>query len=194
MMSSINSEADATQLDQLLHVAVAILTQAIEVVQDVLTEDQQLTQQSKYMPGSTIGKHLRHARDHYVLLAQCMTAPAPRKLSYDVRIRNTPMETSRTAAVEALQHAIGLLRDVVPRSRLNETITLEAVTPHNQVLETTFGRELWFGSLHAVHHWSMVRVIAGEMGLTLKDEFGFAPSTLVHHGSESTLGASGAKM
>jgi hypothetical protein len=71
-----------------------------------------------------------------------MTAPAPRKLSYDVRIRNTPMETSRTAAVEALQHAIGLLQDVVPQSRLNEPITLEAVTPHNQVLETTFGREV----------------------------------------------------
>ncbi|KAG2117860.1 uncharacterized protein F5147DRAFT_250735 [Suillus discolor] len=48
--------------------------------------------------------------------------------------------------------------------------------------------QLWFAGLHAVHHWSMVRVIAGELDIKLDDDFGFAPSTLVHKGSEALLG------
>ena len=46
---------------------------------------------------------------------------------------------------------------------LDEPMTLNAVTPDMQVLQTSFGRELWFAGLHAVHHWSMIRVIAGEL-------------------------------
>ncbi|KAJ2920266.1 hypothetical protein MD484_g100, partial [Candolleomyces efflorescens] len=61
--------------------------------------------------------------------------------------------------------------------------------------QSTFGRELWFASLHCVHHWSMVRVIAGEMmitadqGIKLHEDFGFAPSTLVYQDrQEAPLG------
>ncbi|OSD05959.1 hypothetical protein PYCCODRAFT_1431780 [Trametes coccinea BRFM310] len=114
--------------------------------------------------------------------------PAPHVLSYDKRARNTPMETNRQAALDALNEAIAQLQEVVPLARMQEPITLHAVTPFPQVLETTFGRELWFAGLHAIHHWSMVRVIAGELGIKLEDSFGFAPSTLVHMESKASLG------
>ncbi|KAG8726130.1 hypothetical protein FRC12_023677, partial [Ceratobasidium sp. 428] len=57
-------------VEQLTEVARAVLGQAVDLLQNTLSDDDQLTYQSKYIPGSTIGKHLRHARDHYVLLAQ----------------------------------------------------------------------------------------------------------------------------
>lgn len=96
-------------------------------------------------------------------------------------MRNTPMETSLASAHEALSSTISQLEHLssiceadsehgkgyIPvndrRVDLDEPMTLNAVTPDMQALQTSFGRELWFSGLHAVHHWSMIRVIAGEL-------------------------------
>ncbi|KAI0768543.1 hypothetical protein BD413DRAFT_127994 [Trametes elegans] len=191
--SSVSSEQifhtdEAAARSRLLEVSTIILRQAVDLIQGGLTTDDQLTTPSNFIPGSTIGKHLRHARDHFVLLLEAMAGPPPRVLNYDRRARNTPMEGSRRAALEALNDAIAQLQEVVPKAKMTEPITLHAVTPYPQVLETTFGRELWFAGLHAIHHWSMVRVIAGELGIAMEESFGFAPSTLVHMESNAPLG------
>lgn len=121
------------------------------------------------------GKHLRHARDHYVLLLENLLGPAPHVMSYDTRIRNTPMETSRAGAKDALIETIQQLEEMVPQADVDGPVTLHAITPHMHEFQSTFGREvsvlamtclfraqddsmkLWFASLHCVHHWSMVR-------------------------------------
>jgi len=182
-------QGPAIQLNQLLSVSKTVLQQGLDLVDNILVSDEQLTVNSKFLPGSTIGKHLRHARDHFVLLLDCISSSSkPFVFSYDVRHRNTPMESGRSAAREALLETIHQLEETVPGADLNEPMTLHAVTPYPQVLETTFARELWFAALHCVHHWSMVRVIAGELDLKLAEDFGFAPSTLVHQGREAPLG------
>jgi hypothetical protein len=84
------------------------------------------------------------------------------------------METKLADARVALKDTISKLEKIVPRTKLEEPMILHAITPHVQVLDTSFGREvsdlgvstelefmsvrqqLWFASLHAVHHWSMV--------------------------------------
>jgi len=52
--SPLYDEAE-TPLTQLLSVSIAVLTQALDLVETVLTSDDQLTVHSKYLPGSTIG-------------------------------------------------------------------------------------------------------------------------------------------
>jgi hypothetical protein len=204
-------EDDMKDLEQLIDVGTTILNQALDLVNDALTSDEQLTVHSQYMPGSTIGttlspfsgpsarlishsgKHLRHARDHFTLLLDCVTRPPPYVLSYDVRSRNTPMETSREAARVAIESAIAQLKEVVPGVPLDAPITLHAVTPYSQTMQTTFGREvvhrnaihsaclisfsfqLWFAGLHAVHHWSMVclsQALISGADLSMFDRFG----------------------
>ncbi|KAF7789232.1 hypothetical protein EIP86_000173 [Pleurotus ostreatoroseus] len=76
------------------------------------------------------------------------------------------MESSRQAAHEAMKDAIAQLERVVPTAKLDEPLTLNAVTPYPQTLQSTFGRE----------------------GIQLEESFGFAPSTLVHQGSDAPLG------
>ncbi|KAG2156470.1 uncharacterized protein EDB93DRAFT_1079602 [Suillus bovinus] len=180
--------ASLSPLIQLQFVSTTVLQQALDLVENVLTSDDQLTAQSKFLPGSTIGKHLRHARDHFILLIECVSGSGPHIFSYDTRSRNTPMESNLSEARQALKQAISCVNEVVPTANLDLPLTLNAVTPFMQTFETTFGRELWFAGLHAVHHWSMVRVIAGELDIKLNDDFGFAPSTLVYKGSEALLG------
>lgn len=52
------------------------------------------------------------------------------------------METSRSAAKQALTEAIELLEKVVETAELNEPLTLHAITPYPQTVQTTFGREV----------------------------------------------------
>jgi len=183
-----------------VYVATAILQQAVDFLHNSITDEAQLVYQSKLLPGSTIGKHLRHARDHFNLLAQCISQGPPYVLSYDIRTRDTPMERSLEAAVSCLQTSIDDLNSIFSSEiregsldhgqqsgvRLESTtsITLHAVTPFNQVLQTSIGRELWFVALHAIHHYALVRVLAGELGLTVDDTFGVAPSTLKYRSGE----------
>ncbi|KAL1707690.1 hypothetical protein EV121DRAFT_198636 [Schizophyllum commune] len=190
----LGSHATTSDLSELLLVCKTVLQQGVDLLDKQLTEDAQLTADSKFLPGSTIGKHLRHARDHFVLLLNTVGAPANNDFSYDVRVRNTPMETSRKAAREALLATVQQLEAVVPRAKADATMQLDAITPYMQSFPTSFGRELWFCALHAVHHWSMVRVIAGEMGIQTPSDFGFAPSTLVYQNREAPLGTTKGKM
>ncbi len=155
-------EMKDSNLEQLIDVGTTILSQALDLVNDSLTSDEQLTVHSQYMPGSTIGtmsvrlicsiypehtpshsgKHLRHARDHFTLLLDCVARPQPYVLSYDVRSRNTPMETSREAARVALESAIAQVKEVVSGVPLDAPIILNAITPYSQTMQTTFGREV----------------------------------------------------
>jgi hypothetical protein len=52
------------------------------------------------------------------------------------------METKLTDARVALKDIISKLEDIVPRTKLEEPMTLHAITPHMQVLQTSFGREV----------------------------------------------------
>ncbi|KAF8334291.1 uncharacterized protein EI90DRAFT_3153595 [Cantharellus anzutake] len=172
-------------VDHAISVAVSIVEQAIGFL-DILGTDERLTYPSQAIPGGTIGKHIRHVADHYNLLLKAVVEGKLNDLSYDTRSRNTPVETSISRAREELLGLIDRLKNVVPTVPLDEPVTLHAVTPFPAVMQTTFGRELWFTSLHAIHHWSMIRVIAAEQGIASDDPFGVAPSTL-----ESRKGSEG---
>jgi hypothetical protein len=134
---------DADQVHQLLDVGSKVLDQALDLLNNSLSSDDQLSISSKFLPGSTIGKHLRHARDHFELLLDCIAAPPPYVLSYDVRVRNTPVETSLKAAREAIAETKKRLALAVPRVELGAPLTLNAVTPYEQVFASSVGREVW---------------------------------------------------
>ena len=48
-------EMKDSNLEQLVDVGITILSQALDLVNDSLTSDEQLAVHSQYMPGSTIG-------------------------------------------------------------------------------------------------------------------------------------------
>lgn len=54
------------------------------------------------------------------------------------------METSLSDARHALKEIIAKLEEVVPKATMQEPIILHAVTPHMQVFETSFGREVYW--------------------------------------------------
>jgi hypothetical protein len=52
------------------------------------------------------------------------------------------MESSRSIALEALKGVVTRLEQVVPGTDLNTPMTLNAITPYEQTLKTSFGREV----------------------------------------------------
>ncbi|KAG2023814.1 hypothetical protein CC2G_001427 [Coprinopsis cinerea AmutBmut pab1-1] len=170
--AKIPASPDETVVQQ-LSVAKTVLNQAIDLLDNYLTSDDQLAVHSKYLPGSTIGKHLRHARDHFALLLDCMAKPPPHVLSYDTRIRNTPMETSRSGAKQALLDTIQQLDAVVPGSKFDQPLKLHAITPYMHEFESTFGREVGLrGCRHRSHkliHFSIALVCKSSLCSPLVD-------------------------
>ncbi len=88
------------------------------------------------------GKHIRHAVDHVNILLNSMSSLPPRVISYDIRIRNTSMESNRQSAKIALLETIANVEEIIPTMNFDEEIVLNAITPYTHTFKTTLGREV----------------------------------------------------
>lgn len=70
-----------------------------------------------------------------------MAGSKPPRVNYDVRARNTPMETSRAAATQALSETAERLRKL-KIDDIDEEMILDAITPYPQTFKTSIGREV----------------------------------------------------
>ena len=133
---------------------------------------------------ASIGGHYRHCLDHFRTL---IDAAIQGDLNYDHRERGTLIESDRFAALNATR----ALRDNYERldpalltRSLNVTCKTSYSTCGSQVSMSTVGREIMYSVAHAVHHYALIGVMAGIMGLEVPSGFGVAPSTLKHQAAE----------
>jgi len=59
----------------------------------------------------------------------------------------------------------------------------------SQVSPSTVGREIMYSVAHAVHHYALIGVMGGIMGLQMPPGFGVAPSTLKHQAGAAKAAA-----
>lgn len=111
-----------------------------------------LSHESTLIPGSTIGKHLRHSLDHYRLLLDAVPSTSAAagviEVNYDTRVRMVDMETSPNAALNAFEEMDKQLAQCVDQTDLDQDIRLTALTPYHQEFGTTFGREVRINSFY----------------------------------------------
>lgn len=113
-----------------------------------------LTHESTLIPGSTIGKHLRHSLDHYRLLLESIprskdaqvsksASKAPLEVNYDTRSRLVDMERIPSVALDSFRQMDDRLHeDDIARIAMDKSVRLSALTPHHQEFQTSFGREV----------------------------------------------------
>lgn len=129
---------------------------------------------------ASIGGHYRHCLDHFRTL---LDAAASGDLNYDHRERGTLVENDRFAALNAtreLREGYEKLDPAFLSRFLAVTCKTSYSTSGSQVSPSTIGREIMYSVAHAVHHYALIGVMGGIMGLTLPAGFGIAPSTLKH--------------
>ena len=112
-------------------------------------------------------------------------------MNYDHRERGTLVESDRYAALNAtreLREGFEGLDPVVLLRPLAVTCKTSYAAGGAQVSTSTIGREIMYSVAHAVHHYALICVMGGIMGLQLPPGFGVAPSTLKHQ-AEAAKGA-----
>jgi uncharacterized damage-inducible protein DinB len=138
---------------------------------------------------ATIGGHYRHCLDHFRSLLESATMG---DLNYDHRERGTLVENDRFAALNAtreLREAYEKLDAVFIPRLLQVTCKTSYSTNGSQVALSTVGREIMYAVAHAVHHYALIGVMGGIMGLPLPIGFGVAPSTLKHQAQTANKAA-----
>lgn len=154
----------------------ALLAQAAEFIRSL--DDRAYSRLSQRLPGGTIGKHIRHSLDHFAAALSLLDQRGG-AAEYDRRERNVPMETSTSAALEAIERAVRRLL-AVPAAMADEPAVIRVMVGCDGgecEFHSTIGRELAFAAHHAVHHHAMIKVIADETGIVSPAGFGLAPST-----------------
>ncbi|KAJ2557888.1 hypothetical protein EV175_001077 [Coemansia sp. RSA 1933] len=175
----------------LLDGAVSYLTHLHDSL--ALIPDPAYTHVSAALPGSTIGKHVRHILDHFSLfLAAAAAAADPAVeapcISYSHRERSPGTETFVKEGQRAIMNMVARLRSLKnghmpqPDSPVTIEDTLPPSASHQKEGDSAFvsswARELWFCTHHMIHHNAIIACLMHEAGLHPPKEFAYAPSTL----------------
>jgi hypothetical protein len=156
--------------------SVAILNQLADTLESF--SDEQYTTPGP--AGAAMGGHVRHTLDHYRKLADGHANADT--VAYDRRERGGSIETDRGAAV-AEARELARTFEGLDETRMGSPVRICAMVTGDGCeaeLDSTFVRELWFASHHAIHHAALMKPIAAAAGIELPAEFGRAPSTVNH--------------
>ncbi|KAJ1906260.1 hypothetical protein GGI01_001764 [Coemansia sp. RSA 376] len=145
--------------------------------------DTKYTTESDALPGSTIGKHVRHILDHFTLLFSALTIDPHPTVSYSHRERNTFAQDTvagGVASIEAMAQTARNLREQDVSSANPITISDTMPGGNDEKFLSTVGRELWFCTHHMIHHNAIIASLMHEFGLHPPTQFAYAPSTIKH--------------
>jgi len=172
---------NTTGLVELLQSVVETLNQGEQLLQDV--SDDCYVRRVPAAFNASIGGHYRHCLDHFRSLLE---AAASGDLNYDHRERGTLIESDRFAALNAtreLREGYERLDAELLQRPLAVTCKTSYASSGSQASPSTVGREIMYSVAHAVHHYALIGVMGGLMGVPLPSGFGVAPSTLKHQGA-----------
>ena len=168
----------SAQPHELIHAVLETLAQG-ESLLDAIS-DETYTRKLPVAFNASVGGHYRHCLDHFRSL---LDAAVSGDLNYDHRERGTLIENDRFAALNAtreLRHGYEELDANLLARPLAVTCKTSYATSGSQVSPSTVGREIMYAVAHAVHHYALIGVMGGLMGVALPGGFGVAPSTLKH--------------
>lgn len=137
---------------------------------------------------SSVGGHYRHCLDHFRSVFDGLDAA---EVNYDRRKRDVRIETVREIALEQTRELLRLSESIgnwtlgcAVRVRSQVSYTIE----ESPLAISTVAREMMFCVVHAIHHYALIRVMCGVLGVALPEGFGVAPSTIKHHESAAPDG------
>ena len=140
-------------------------------------QDDHYTQVATPYFSSSMGRHFRHILDHYLCFLNGIDADA---IDYDQRARNERLESDRRYAIDSIQSLIRRLNQFEIDNRpIKVSLATDTKSGGTQV-DSTLARELVFLHGHTIHHFALIAAMLRMMGIDVDDEFGIAPSTLVH--------------
>lgn len=151
------------------------LIQLQEMLQVIKEEN--YTQKADILSGASIGQHIRHILEFYLLL---VSGSFSGTIGYDKRQRDIHIEKDPQFAIKTIDR---LLQGI---ETLDENLTVKfegdftTDGSSKNMIPSSVGRELAYCIEHSIHHQAIIK--AGLIGLGIKDitdeNFGVAYSTI----------------
>jgi uncharacterized damage-inducible protein DinB len=151
------------------------LMQLKEMLQAINNEN--YTRQNEILSGSSVGQHIRHILEFYLLL---VSGSFSGTISYDKRQRDIRIEEDQQFAIQTIDR---LLQGI---DTLDETLTVKfegdftADGTAQNIVRSSVGRELAYCIEHSIHHQAIIKaglIVLGLSELT-NENFGVAYSTI----------------
>ena len=178
-MSAIMPDSQNTTVDSCFDAAAALLLQGEAFLQGV--SDSQYCRSVPEVFDATIGGHYRHVLDHFQLVLEARPGGVVR---YHHRERDREIETSVDRALKQTRQLVHRFKELEfqPGSaplEVHDTLSADPEDPP-QSCTSSIERETLYAVHHAVHHFALIRVMGGPMGLEFPNGFGVAASTRRH--------------
>jgi len=123
------------------------------------------------LSNSSIGEHARHS----IELFQCLESQYESGIiNYDLRQRNSKIQTSTDFAIEQI---ISIQKKL---NKENKNVVLQQIIDGNEIrTESNYYRELLYNFEHCIHHQALIKVAVLQFeNITIDDKFGVARSTI----------------
>jgi uncharacterized damage-inducible protein DinB len=166
----------------LIDSAIEILRQGETLLQKL--DDDTYTRRLPAVFTSAIGSHYRHCLDHFECLLDGVAEGA---VNYDHRRRDPRIENDRDFALaetRRLQEACARIPVAALELPLNVCSKVSYDGNDPSVCPSSYGRELMYAVAHAIHHYALLAVMCGLLGVRAPFGFGVAPSTLQHQAAQ----------
>lgn len=129
------------------------------------------------LSGATIGQHIRHILEFYLLL---ISGSLKEKISYDNRERNLELEINPEKALDTIEKLIPDINQIVENNHIlfKADFTISGV--EENIIKSSVARELAYCIEHSIHHQAIIKaglIALGLQHLTNK-YFGIAYSTI----------------
>jgi uncharacterized damage-inducible protein DinB len=154
----------------------ALLGQARQVLLNLTAQEYALAPTGFH---SSLGQHMRHILDHYRAI---LNAGATGIVNYELRERNTPVESDIGEALKAIHDICSRLHSIADGPILLQLET-SAGFADGQTMASSVERELIFAFSHCVHHFAIMGIFLRAIGKPAPADFGVAPATLAYHES-----------
>lgn len=140
-------------------------------------DETEYTRQHEILSGGTIGQHMRHILEFYLLL---VSGSFTGTISYDKRERNPRIENSLSFAIDTINLLIPamVLLNTEDKVLLEADYTTDGSTENK--VNSSVGRELAYCIEHSIHHQALMKagLIASGISHVIDDNFGVAYSTI----------------
>ncbi|WP_406609804.1 DinB family protein [Agarivorans sp. JK6] len=152
--------------------------EALQQVQQLVeASDGALYNQPSVHSESGIGRHVRHILDHFLALQHGLDKGS---IDYNSRHRDSDIENDPSLALQLIDQLCNWF--LHPQSSIDERpIKVESEISLKQQqsmqFDSSLSRELCYLINHTVHHVAYAKLVAKELGLSIDNNMGIAPST-----------------
>jgi uncharacterized damage-inducible protein DinB len=134
------------------------------------------TQQVEILSGSTIGQHIRHTLEFYLIL----TNEKAGSICYDNRKHDKQIESSLESALKTIDHITTEIENLDEKQSTKFEADYSENGTNKKSMKSSIAREMAYCLEHSIHHQALIK--AGLISLKQKplvdDNFGVAYSTI----------------